>query len=156
MPAIATQTEANVTETAAAAPVAAKPVKKAAPKKAAPAKAAKTAKAPAKKAAKASSNGSRAKVIHGVNMPSGKFWNKKRVAIVTALRKLNATSATASRSAEQIAAKAGSEVDAHNVVRYCAEEEPLVAGGIVKRVKMEGAPISYHLTATGAKCSLEG
>lgn len=98
----------------------------------------------------------RAKTIHGVICPSGKFWNDKRVLIVKTLRKLGATTAEASRPASRIAEKSGGGLESYNVVRYCSDGEPLVKGGLVRKARMEGqTENTYYLTALGARCTFD-
>lgn len=109
------------------------------------------------RAAAPGSNGkAKAKTVHGVVCPTGRFWNAKRVAIVSALRKLGADTGGAARTPEQIAARSGGKVEPHNVVRYCADTEPLVAGGLVKKAVVEGKSVTcYYLSRAGMTCPLE-
>lgn len=99
----------------------------------------------------------RSKTFHGVECPSGKFWNAKRQLIVEALRKLGAESAMTACSSESIAKKTGAkDIEPGTVVRYCSDHEPLVSGLIIKKVKHEEAPTTrYHLTALGKKCKFD-
>lgn len=100
---------------------------------------------------------SRSKKFHGVECPSGKFWNAKRQLIVEALRKLGAESATTAATSEDIVKKTGAkDIATGTVVRYCSDQEPLVAGLIIKKVKHEDSPSTkYFLTALGKKCKFD-
>jgi hypothetical protein len=135
----------------AEAPKAAKPTKKATKKVSKP-----SAKKAAKKAAEAKGS-DRSKVIHGVQCLNGKFWNEKRIDIVTAMRRVNATSAQDARTAEEISRATKSKMEAHFVSRYCAEQEPLVFGGIVKRTEGAGEhrAMGLYLSALGVKCKFD-
>lgn len=96
------------------------------------------------------------KTFHGVEMKSGRFWNKKRIAIVESLRGLGAESVMTSRSYGEVAKKAGSKITERNVIRYCSDKEPLVAGGIVKKAKVEDqVAVKLYLTALGKKCKFD-
>lgn len=97
----------------------------------------------------------RTKTIHGVTCPTGKFFNTGRKLIIGAMRKCNADSVNTALDVKEITKKIG-VVDFHvgKVANYLANQEPLIAGNLVKKVKTEEG-IKFHLTANGRKCNLE-
>lgn len=82
-------------------------------------------------------------------------WNESRTALLKALQKLKAFSASAARSAEDLAKV--SKLDVQKVKLHCDQYRgtELVAKGIVICNRVEGQrALSYHLTAKGKKTKL--
>lgn len=82
-------------------------------------------------------------------------WTAPRVAIVTAMRAIGATSATNAKSAADIAGKAKVGEDA--VKHYCYKNQWLATQGLVVPVTLEGSrTLAYYLTPAGKSAKMEG
>lgn len=151
-PEVAQVEEANVAttqpEAAPVATAAAPATKKSGTAKAAKsgkAKAAKKAAKPAKKAAKsAESNGSGQ---FGMDRDHDLPWNDKKVAIFKAMKKMGAVGATNSKSATQIAEKAG--VTSRDVRHYCYHAKAAGLVGVHEMADIRG--YGFALTVKGEK-----
>ena len=116
-------------------------------------KAAPKAKATKKPAVKAKTKA--AKKDDGRGIPArkpGEFrWTDKRIAIIKAMRKINAIGATNGRPAAYIAERAKAEgISEQDIKHYCYKDNDLVTAGYVKSTELEESrSLCYYLTPKG-------